>query len=267
MTADLVDVVAGVLAEHGPMTEERLVSVLAERGVALGDDVDETLAEVLDDGDGLVTVLVDERWAWLPALLAGRMFTHRLTGPEIEHDFLDAGPDLDPVSTLTDHEGYQRLADGSSVVGVFLPYDTDLLAERGIPMDVVGDLGALLLPPGYLRRGGMAEGDVIALRITDDGWVLEVVIPDQERATGAGDQLSAVLDAGTGEPVPLDEVVWTACAGDPALFTEPLPPLGGDTGPLRVGVQRRAGGSARVRFPAVARERAARVDRTTLRPR
>lgn len=84
------------MAEHGPMLAERLVSVLAERGVAPTDDDDEALMEVLDDVDGLVTVLVDDRWAWLPALLAGRMFTHRLTGPEVEHDFLDAGPDLDP---------------------------------------------------------------------------------------------------------------------------------------------------------------------------
>jgi hypothetical protein len=29
----------------------------------------------LDDGDGLVTVLADEWWASLPALLAGRVFT------------------------------------------------------------------------------------------------------------------------------------------------------------------------------------------------
>jgi tetratricopeptide (TPR) repeat protein len=229
MTSDLVNVVAGVLAERGPMTEERLVSVLAERGVAF-EDVDEVLAEVLDDGDGLVTVLVDERWASLPALLVGRMFTHRLTGPEVEHDFLDAGPDLDPVGTLTRQEKYQRLVpDGSPVVEVLLPFDTDLMAERGIPTDVVGDLGALLLSPGYLGGKGLAEGDVIALGITGDGLVLEVV-PNQvampERLTDAGDRLSAVLDAGTGGPMSLATVVWTACADDPALFSEPLPPLG-----------------------------------------
>jgi len=230
MTSDLADVVAGVLAEYGPMTEERLVSVLAERGVARGDDVDEALVDVLDDGDGLVTVLVDERWALVPALLAGRMFTHRLTGPEVEHDFLDAGPDLDPVGTLTEHEEYQRLVpDGSPVVAVLLPFDADVLAERGIPAEVVGDSGALLLPPDYLQGKGLAEGDVIALRITGDGLVLEVVpyqVPMPERAVDVGDRLSAVLDAGTGGPISLATVVWTACADDPTLFAEPLPPLG-----------------------------------------
>jgi len=119
--------------------------------------------------------------------------------------------------------------DGSPVVGVLLPFDADLLAERGIPMDVVGDIGAVLLPPGYLRGKGLAEGDVIALRITSDGLALEAVL-DQvampEQAAGVGDRLSAVLDAGTGEPMPLVAVVWTLCADDPTLFTEPLPPLG-----------------------------------------
>lgn len=229
MTSDLVDLVAGVLAEYGPMAEERLVSVLAERGIAF-EDVDEVLAEVLDDGDGLVTVLVDDRWASLPALLAGRMFTHRLTGPEVEYDFLDAGPDLVPVATLTDHEGCQRLVpDGSPVVEVLLPFDADLLAERGIPVEVVGEFGALLLPPGCLRGRELAEGDMIALWITGAGLVLEVVADDvamAERATVVGDRLSAVLDSGTGGPMSLATVVWTACADDPALFAEPLPPLG-----------------------------------------
>jgi hypothetical protein len=114
----VVDVVAGVLAEHGPMTEEQLAAALADRGVALGDDPDEALAEALEDGDGLVTVLADERWVSLPALLAGRVFTHRLTGPEVEHDMLDSNPDLDPVDMLVERAEYQRLDDGASVVGV-----------------------------------------------------------------------------------------------------------------------------------------------------
>ncbi|MBP2324573.1 tetratricopeptide (TPR) repeat protein [Kibdelosporangium banguiense] len=231
VTSDLVDVVAGVLAELGPMTEEKLVSVLAERGVVLGDDdVEDLLTEVLDDEDDLVTVLADERWASLPAMLTGRMFTHRLTGPEVEHDFLDAGPDLDALNALIGHERYQRLVpEGSPVVEVLLPFDSGLLAERGIPLDVVGDNGALLLAPGYLGAKGLAEGDVIALRIADDGLVLEAVADEAamlQRANTVGDQLSTALDFGDGEPVSLDTVVWTACADDPELFAEPLPPLG-----------------------------------------
>jgi SEC-C motif len=225
----LVEVVAGALAEHGPMTKERLVTVLSDRGVALGADVDETLLESLDDGDGLVAVLADDRWASLPALLDGRVFTHRLTRPEVEHDILDASPDLGPVDMLTEYTKYQRLVDGSPVVGVLLPFDADTLAARGVPPEVVGDLGALLLPPGYLGGRGLGEGDVIALRVTADGLLLEPV-PEEglspEQLTGVGRGLTEVLAAGDGGPVSLDTTVWTACADDPTLFAEPLPPLG-----------------------------------------
>jgi hypothetical protein len=43
---------------------------------------------------------------------------------------------------------------------------------------------------------------------------------------GLGQRLSAVLKAEPEVPMPLDIPVWTACADDPKLFTEPLPPLG-----------------------------------------
>lgn len=190
----------GVLAEHGPMTKERLVAVLNDRGVGLGADVDEALLEALDDGDGLVTVLADDRWASLPALLAGRVFTKRLSGSEVEHDLLGSSPDLEPVEMLTEYAAYQRLADGAPVVGVLLPFDAEALAARGVPPEVVGDLGALLLPPGYLRGKGLGEGDVIAVRVTADGLLLEAV-PDEaqtaelsaERLAGVGHRLTEVL--------------------------------------------------------------------------
>ncbi|MGH3478393.1 MAG: SEC-C metal-binding domain-containing protein, partial [Nocardioidaceae bacterium] len=188
------------------------------------------LDEALEDGDGLVTVLADERWASLPALLTGRVFTHRMTGPEIEHDILDVNPDLQPFDMLTEHEEYQRLADGSPVVAVLMPFDAETLTGRDIPLDVVGDHGALLLPPGYLQGKGLGEGDVIALGLAGDGLLLEVV-PEQaarpEALTRLEQRLSAVLlETESDEPLPLDVAVWTACADDPTLFTEPLPPLG-----------------------------------------
>ncbi len=155
----LVDVTAGVLADNGPMTGDQLAAALAGRGVDLGD----APGEALDDGDGLVTVLADERWASLPALLAGRVFTHRVSGPEVEHDILVRNSDLQPVDMLTEHEEYQRLTDGSPVVGVLMPFDADTLAARSVPLDVVGDHGALLLPPGYLQAKGLGEGDEAAL--------------------------------------------------------------------------------------------------------
>lgn len=206
--------ISGVLAENGPMTEDQLATVLAGRGVDLGDALDEALDEALGDGDGLVTVLADERWASLPALLAGRVFTHRVTGPEVEHDVLEVNPDLEPVAMLTEREEYQRLADGSPLLTVLMPFDADILAERGIPPDVVDDHGALLLPPGYLQGHGLGEGDVIALGLVGDRLALEVVAEQAakpETLAGLGQRLSAVLETRSDEPVLLDDAVWTAC--------------------------------------------------------
>jgi tetratricopeptide (TPR) repeat protein len=229
MSPGLVDVIAGVLAQNGPMTEDQLATALADHGVDLDEDPGEALEEVLDDSDGLVTVLADQRWASLPALLAGRVFTHRVSKPEFEHDILLMNADLKPLDMLTEREDYQRLTDGSPVVGVLMPFDADTLTGRGVPQDVVGDDGALLLPPGYLRGKGFSEGDVIALSLAEDGLLLESVpapVVTAETVAGLGQRLSAVLEAAPEEPVQLDVAVWTACADDPTLFTKPLPPLG-----------------------------------------
>lgn len=225
----LVDVIAGVLAEHGPITEGQLVSVLNDRGVVLGADADEVLAEALDDGSGVLAVLTDERWVSLPALLTGRVFTRRLSALEVEHDFLESSLDLCPVDMLTEHVSYQQLVDGSPVVGVLPGLDDDALEARGVLPEVVDDLGALLLPVGYLVGKGLNEGDVIAARVTAEGLLLEEA-PDEvtsaEGTAAVGHRLSQVLAAQSDEPVLLDAAVWTACADDATLFTEPLPPLG-----------------------------------------
>lgn len=218
---------ANVLAENGPMTEKQLIAALGERGVDLGDDPELALDEILDTTDDLVMPLSDDRWAALPALLAGRMFTHRLTGLEVEYDLLKVSPDLDPVVILTGREAYQRLTDGSPVVRIHPQLDVEALAGRNIPP--LDDPDALLLPPGYLRDKGLNEGDVIALRVTGDGLRLEAVpeldVP-AERLAELGRRLGAVLEAEPDEPDVLDVAVWTACAQDPTLFAEPLPPLG-----------------------------------------
>ncbi|MXI80317.1 hypothetical protein GR254_08700, partial [Mycobacterium tuberculosis] len=52
-----------------------------------------------------------DRSVWLPTLLAGRVFTHRLGADEAVHDMLGVTPDLDPITTLCEHEEYGRLAD------------------------------------------------------------------------------------------------------------------------------------------------------------
>ena len=228
LTADssLVDVIAAVLAERGPMAEERLVSALRDGGVALDDDPEVALVEALEDGEGLLTVLADGSWASVPALLAGRVFTHRLTAPEVEHDFLEPEPDLTLVGVLVQHAGHQRMVDGSPLVPAFPEFDVETLAERGVPPKAIGPSGALLLPPGYLRGRDLSAGDVVALRITGDGLLLEAAQAIQpDRVAALGHALNDGLAASPDGPLELYLVLLAACAGDPALFTEPLPPL------------------------------------------
>ena len=62
-----------------------------------------------------------------------------------------------------------------------------------------------------------------------DGLVLEVVAEQAAKPAalaGLRQRLSAVLEDRPDEPVLLDVAILTACADDPTLFTEPLPPLG-----------------------------------------
>jgi hypothetical protein len=131
-------------------------------------------------------------------------------------------PDLDPITALCDHEQYRRLADGSAAGVVMAGFDEELLEERGIPPGVVDPLGALLLAPGTLEALGVAKGDVVSVRLTEQGLMVER-IPAVRQGPAVAERLAATLDAD--EPVYFDAAVWTACAEDPAVFTEPLPPL------------------------------------------
>ena len=97
-----MDVIAEILTEQGPMTDEQLLAQLRARGGDLAQTSITTLEDTLDEDDARVMPLVDERWAWLPSLLAGRVFTHRVSGREVEHDLLDLSPDLDPLAMLTE---------------------------------------------------------------------------------------------------------------------------------------------------------------------
>ena len=56
-------------------------------------------------------------------------------------------PDLDPVTTLCENDEYARFADGSRAHVALAEYDLDLLDQRGIPLESLDPLGALLLAP------------------------------------------------------------------------------------------------------------------------
>ncbi|MGV9798745.1 SEC-C metal-binding domain-containing protein [Mycobacterium sp. NPDC003449] len=209
---DPVEAFANILAGHGPLTEDEIVQRLQEAG-ATDFDFEELLDEVGDEA----APLIDDRWVWLPTLLAGRVLTHRVTVDELAHDILTATPDLDPILV---RGGAGHFTDGAPVTVVLAGYDHGLLAHRRIPPEVVDHNGVLLLPAGTLGSLGVSEGELVGLRMTEQGLAAERV--DAPAQAPTGERLAALLDD---EPVDLDSVVRTLFHEDPAVFTAPQLPL------------------------------------------
>lgn len=217
--SDAAPTLAAILTEHGPASQDDITDRLHEAGIA---DPDTVIDELLDEFSCPARPLPDGRWVWLPAVLAGRVFTHRLTAEELTHDLLAVSPDLDPITELCDDD-YPELADGSPVSLVLPRYDDERLEERGIPLELVDEPGALLLAPGTLAGLGLAAGDLLGMRLTDKGIALEPVTATMDPTLG--DRLAALVDVDE-SPSRFASVVWAACAVDPALFNTPLAPLG-----------------------------------------
>ena len=209
---------------RGPIAEDDLLAVLVADGIALGPDPEDMLTDILDDDAELVMPLADQRWSLIPALLDGRIFTHRLSAPEAEHDMIGFGPDLAALSMLTESPTFQRLTDGSPIADVSPFLDGDILAERGVPQMVVGEDGVLLLSPGQFATLGAGAGDLVGLRVTAAGFELAAV--GELTRYEIGPALAAVLDAHPDRPEMLDIAVWTACAAHEDLFRKPVAPLG-----------------------------------------
>jgi tetratricopeptide (TPR) repeat protein len=218
VTLDEIANIAEVLTQHGPLQTDELARHLRDRGM---DDPDATIQWHLLEMDCPARQLVDDRWVWLPAVLAGRVFTHRVSAVECTHDVLNHSPDLSAITALCEHADYQNLADGSAANIAVAGYDDELIDERCIPPEAIDPVAVLLLAPGTLAKLGVADGDTIGLRLTAEGLVLERVDVIAEHTAGEG--LAATLDAD--EPTYLAAAVWTACVADAALFTDPLPPL------------------------------------------
>ncbi len=212
---------ATILATHGPLREDDIATRLRAAGVS---DPDPVLDDLRSEAACPAAQLEDDRWVWLPTVLAGRVFTHRLGPHEAAHDILAVTPDLDPITTLCEHEQYGQLADGMAVQILVDGFDDDVLDERGIPDEVVDSGGVLLLEPGTLEELGVVEGDLVAVRLSPDGLVVEAVDASTLGAhTALGARWEGTLDAD--EPTFFAAAVWAACVEDPAVFTEPLPPL------------------------------------------
>ena len=153
-TQEAITTLEEILTQHGPLHKDDITQRLRDRGI---DDPDSALQWNVIEMECPAGQLVDDRWVWLPAVLAGRVFTHRVGADELDHDMLTVTPELNPITTLCEHERYRRFANGSAARVVLAGYDDELLDERGIPSETVDPAGALLLDPGTLAGLGVAE--------------------------------------------------------------------------------------------------------------
>lgn len=216
--ADASDLLPTILAEHGPLSEDEIAQRLRAEGVT---DADVVIREQLHLMGCPAGQLVDDRWVWVPTLIAGRVFTHRLTADEVAFDMLTVTPDLDAITHLCEHEPYRHLADGGQLTVAMADFDDEVLEPRGIPEESVPEGGVLVVPPETLTTLGAAAGDLVGVRLSPAGIVIERVTETAAHELGA--RLAAVVDAD--EPVHIDAAVWTLCLQDPALFIEPAAPL------------------------------------------
>ncbi|GAB3002739.1 SEC-C metal-binding domain-containing protein [Mycobacterium bourgelatii] len=214
---DAVGTLAEILIEHGPLSEDEITERLQHSGA---DDPEAIMDELLDEMACPARQLLDDRWFWLPAVLLGRVFTHRLDATEVAHDILAVTPDLLLIGEVCEYEDYAHYADGSPAEVAHPGFDDELLEQRGIPAELIGSHAWLLLPSGMLANLDAGEGDLIGVGLTENGLVVERVTAGAH--TAVAERLAATFDD---EPVYLGAAVWTICAEDPTVFTEPLAPL------------------------------------------
>jgi hypothetical protein len=103
-TFDEIATIAELLTQYGPLRTDELARHLRGRGV---DDPDSSIWWNLLEMDCPARQLVDDRWVWLPAVLAGRVFTHRVSAVECTHDVLNHSLDLSPITALCEHADYR----------------------------------------------------------------------------------------------------------------------------------------------------------------
>lgn len=214
--SDPAVLLTAILTEHGPLAEDDIAARLCDAGVA---DPARILRRLRLGVDVPAGQLVDGRWVWLPAVLAGRVFTRRITESEVDCDLLAVTADLAPIAVLCDYPPYQRLVDGCTIIFTDLGDDRPL-DRSGRSTNALGDRAVLVLPAGIFTALGVGDGDLIGLRLTDAGLALERVTAAAASTTVL--QLTELLGA---QLQFVDSLVWTACHAAPEAFTEVAAPL------------------------------------------
>ena len=221
--ADFGEAIAEILREAGCLTLEQLVDYAYADGWDLGDDPENAVLDELWDDDRPYLPLDDGRWAHLPSLVDGRVFTHRLTTDEVEHDVLEVDPDLSLMQLLTEFPGGERLANGG-VVGFShsgAPRSDDI---RVIPDSALAELGSLILPAGTLAGLDVRAGDLVGVRHGADGIEIAAIrdaatVPESVRSYVVG------ILADDEEPTEVSSLVGLVLADVPDAFANPVPPL------------------------------------------
>ncbi|MGW0172713.1 SEC-C metal-binding domain-containing protein [Rhodococcus sp. NPDC003322] len=208
----IADIALAVLRQHGPLTSEDWAEMLADAGHGTAEELLESV-DLLDDA--LLVVLADGRNAVVDTLVEGRVFTHRLTDPEIASGLLHAEPDLAPLVLAT-------MADDGPVRALFSDYDADELDALGLSDEDFPDGSGLLFGPEALQQ--YSSGDLVSVTVRDGALELAAVAG----GVAAAPDLSAALDRIVGDDNAdnLETVAWQMLSDDPALFTEPTVPLG-----------------------------------------
>lgn len=223
-TAEPLTQLVEEIVGSGRVPHARLLAHLQAHGITLTDpDREITLALAMDSSP--ITLLPDRTWTWLPTLLEGRIFTHRLLAVEVAADVLLVGPDLEPLRGLFQTTPDQHLLDGASIRWLDWPWDDDELSGRPIPSEIQQDL--FVLERGDLDGRDCTPGDVIGLRVTPDGVEVEVGVITQPPTSTAARELALQLSCVPWQLQPLAETIYAACGTAGHLFrTHPLPPLG-----------------------------------------
>lgn len=230
LPASLSSVAATVerlLTEHGPLSATSLARALERSDLILGADARDVLEKALDAGAlPLVVQVAGGRHAFLPALLAGRAFTHRVTPLELAHDVLEVDPDLGAALIVAaDDERFRHLVGGADVDLAMPGLDDGPLRGRGLEPDTLTGDEYALLPPGTLAGAGRQAGDLVAVALTDAGWsITPAARAEASDPARLRDQVRARLGRPNGEPQDLTLLVWDLCATTD-LFTHPELPV------------------------------------------
>ncbi len=208
MRESIVESIIAVLREAGPMTEESLLSQLADRGHQLtpGEFDEIWLTDELESCASDYLAAPPLLFA-LDSGLMGRVLTHRLTTAEIAGDHLDLTPDLLPLWILMDQPPFDEL-DGRPFEQIFEHGDIRIALAAGVLAD-------------------RTPGDLIGVRVTPTGLQLEDVGQTVDLPPEVTEMVAALFD-GDDDYVPqieLDDVVRHLVLRYPDLFSRPTVPL------------------------------------------